>query len=66
MITKDEIIVGVYGPSTKNEVPDAARFGGAAVTPGFPGEGATAVIEATNARHEKSEAPAAKHYSQRH
>ena len=50
MIDKDEVIVSVYGPATKNEVPACARASGASISPGDPGKGADAVIAATTAR----------------
>ena len=49
MINKDETIISTYGPSSKEPAaPACARFGGSSVTPGDPGKGADAVVEATN------------------
>jgi len=50
-ISKDEIIVSTYGPFSRNDIPDAAKFGGVAVTPGNPGRGDPAVIQATEIRN---------------
>jgi len=53
MIDKDEIIINTYGAANKEALapPQAARYGGASVTPGDPGKGDPAVVEATTARH---------------
>jgi hypothetical protein len=53
-IDQSEIIINTYGPESRNPVPDAAKFGGAAVPSAVPGEGtqpAPAVEQATAAAH---------------